>query len=74
MPRRRECFCPSSILRCAHLDGDVVQGWRSEGGSYVIEGPNGPGTLGLPVVTYTREDFAIEWQHRVGLLRADATA
>ena len=35
-----------------------------------FEGPNGQGTLGLPVVTYTGEDFAIEWQYRAGLLRA----
>lgn len=69
-PRRRECLCPTSIVRCAHLDGDVVQAWRSEGRAYVIEGPHGQGTLGLPVYTYTRGDFETEWQHRVGVLRA----
>ncbi len=72
MTRHRECFCRDAILRCAHVGGDVVQAWRSESGSYVIGGPNGQGTLGLPVVTYTGEDFEIEWRHRVGLLRAAA--
>ncbi len=32
--RRRECICPTTVFRCAHLDGDVVQAWRSEGGAF----------------------------------------
>ena len=71
--RRREGFCPEAILRCAHVDGDVVQVWRSSNGSTVIEGPHGQGMLGMPVVTYARHEFDIEWQHRAALLCAPAT-
>ena len=69
MTDARECLCPTWVTRCAHLDRDVVQAWRSEQGSYVVQGPYGGGPLGYPVRTFTAGDFEAEWAHRLGRLR-----
>ncbi len=64
-PRQRERVCPRSIFRCAHLDSDVVQAWRSASDSYVVQGPTCGGILAYPTWTFTRKDFEAEWTHRV---------
>jgi len=60
----RECFCPDAVFRCLHRDVDVIQAWRDEGGSYVVQGPDG-GAFGYPAWTFTRADFEAEWTLRV---------
>ncbi len=65
MSRVRECVCPAAVFRCLHVVADVIQAWRDEGGTYVVQGPDGGGPFGYPTWTFTRADFEGEWALRV---------